>query len=70
MNTFELPADRLRNTSTPTVVLAGGATPASLKVAAEEVSRTIPNATLKIVPKQNHGIKPAALRPVLVELFA
>jgi pimeloyl-ACP methyl ester carboxylesterase len=70
MNTFELPAERLRNISTPTVVLAGGATPASLKVAAEEVSRTIPNATLKIVPKQNHGIKPAALRPVLVELFA
>jgi pimeloyl-ACP methyl ester carboxylesterase len=69
VNAFELPTERFRTISTPTVVLAGSATPASLRSAAEAVSRTVPNATLRIVPKQNHGIKPAALRPVLVELF-
>jgi pimeloyl-ACP methyl ester carboxylesterase len=69
VNGFEFPAVRLRAIATPTVVLAGGATPASLRAAAEEVSKTVPGATLRIVPKQNHGIKPAALRPVLVELF-
>ena len=70
INTFDLPAERLRRIATPTVVLAGGASPASLQDAADEVSKTVPNATLRMIPKQNHGIKPAALRPVLVEIFA
>ena len=29
----------------------------------------VPDATERVIPKQNHGIKPAALRPVLVEIF-
>ena len=70
VNAFELPTERFRSITTPTVILAGGATPASLKRAAEEVSKTVPGATLRVVPKQNHGIKPASLRPVLVELFS
>lgn len=69
VNHFDVPTDRLRSITTPTVVLAGGSTPASLKAAAEEVARIVPGATLRMIPKQNHGIKPAALRPVLVELF-
>jgi len=70
VNNFELPVERLRTIATPTVILAGSATPASLRAAAEEVAKVVPGATLRIVPKQNHGIKPAALRTVLVELFA
>ena len=27
-------------------------------------------ASLRVIPKQNHGIKRAALRPMLVELFS
>jgi len=69
VNAFELPQERLRSITTPTVVLAGGATPAPLRAAAEEVARTVPGASLRVIPKQHHGIKPAALRPVLVELF-
>ena len=69
MNGFAPPEKRLRDVRAPTVVLVGTSTPASLKAAAEEVARLVPNARKVEIPKQNHGVKPAALRPVLVELF-
>jgi pimeloyl-ACP methyl ester carboxylesterase len=69
MNGFDVPEKRLREIRAPTVVLVGSKTPASLKAAADEVARVVPNATKRVLPKQNHGVKPAALRPVLVEFF-
>lgn len=53
----------------PTVVLFETATPPALKAAAAEVARLVPGATLREIPKQNHGVKPAALRPVLEEVL-
>lgn len=69
MNEFTPPEKRLREIRVPTVVLVGTSTPASLKAAAAEVARLVPNARTRELPKQGHGVKPAALRPVLAELF-
>ena len=69
MNGFAPPEKRLRDVRVPTVVLVGTSTPASLKAAAAEVSRLVPGARLIEMPKQNHGVKPVALRPVLAETF-
>ncbi len=70
MNRFEMPEARLRGIRTPTVVLVGGSTPSRLRAAADAVAKVVPGATEQVVPKQNHGIKPQALRPALVEAFA
>jgi pimeloyl-ACP methyl ester carboxylesterase len=69
MNGFTPPEKRLRDIRVPTVVLFGSSTPAKLKAGAAEVARLVPGAKLKELPKQNHGVKPAALRPALVEIF-
>ena len=69
MSGFTPPEKRLREIRVPTVVLVGTSTPASLKAAAAEVARLVPGARKIELPKQNHGVKPAALRPVLVEAF-
>lgn len=67
MNGFVPPEARLRAIRATTLVLYGSSTAASLKAAAHEVARLVPNARLREIPRQPHGIKPAALRPVLVE---
>lgn len=69
MSDFTPPEKRLREIRAPTVVLFGTSTPASLKAGAKEVARLVPGARLVELPKQNHGVKPAALRPALVEAF-
>ena len=69
MNGFAFPERRLREIGVPTVVLVGGSTTPALRSAADATARTISGATERVVPKQNHGIKPEALRPVLVEMF-
>lgn len=66
---FEVPETRLRQIRVPTVLLAGARSPARLQAAADAVARVVPGATLRTVPKQDHAIKPAALRQVLVEEF-
>ena len=69
MGNFDLPEKRLREVRVPTVVLVGGSTPPRLRAAADEVARVVPGATERVLPKQNHGVKPAALRPVLAEIL-
>jgi len=51
------------------VVLVGGSTTPTLRKAADATAHTVPEATERVIPKQNHGVKPAALRPALVEGF-
>jgi len=69
MDGFAFPERRLREIRVPTVVLVGGSTTPTLRAAADATARTVPGATERVIPKQNHGVKPAALRPVLVESF-
>jgi pimeloyl-ACP methyl ester carboxylesterase len=70
INDFDLPEARLSAIRVPTVVLVGGSTPPRLRTAADAVARVVPGAIERVVPKQNHGIKPAALRRALSELVA
>jgi pimeloyl-ACP methyl ester carboxylesterase len=69
MNGFGLPAKRLAEVRVPVVVMAGGKTTPTLLQAAQSAAKAVPGAEHRIIPKQNHGVKPAALRPVLVETF-
>jgi len=69
MGSFDMPEKRLREIRVPTVVLVGGSTAPRLRAAADAVAKVVPGATERVIPKQNHGVKPAALRPVLVECF-
>lgn len=69
MGDFAMPEKALRSIRVPTVVLAGGSTPPRLRAAADAAAKVIPGAKEVVVPKQNHGIKPAALRGALVECF-
>jgi pimeloyl-ACP methyl ester carboxylesterase len=69
MSGFEVPEKRFAQIRVPTVVLWGDKTPPALQKAAQRVAAVVPGATLRVLPKQNHGVKPAALRPALVEIF-
>lgn len=69
MNGFAFPERRLREIRVPTVVLVGGSTTPTLRMAADATARTIPGATERVLPKQNHAVKPTAIRPVLVDAF-
>src|SRR5206468_4587056 len=67
MDGFAFPEKRLGEIRVPTVVLVGGSTTPTLRTAADATARPVPGATEQVIPKENHGVKPAALRPVLVE---
>src|SRR5207237_10697381 len=69
MHGFAFPEGRLREIHVPTVVLVGGSTTPTLRAAADATARTVTAATERVIPKQNHAVKPAALRPVLAERF-
>ncbi|MES2154574.1 MAG: alpha/beta hydrolase [bacterium] len=69
LNGFKVPTARFGRIKTPVVVLWGTKSPASLQKAAQDAAAAIPGAATKVLPKQNHGVKPAALRPALVEAF-
>jgi pimeloyl-ACP methyl ester carboxylesterase len=69
MNGFAFPDKRLREIQVPTVVLVGGSTTPTLRKAADATAHTIPGATERVLPKQNHGVKPEALHPALVDIF-
>jgi pimeloyl-ACP methyl ester carboxylesterase len=70
MHGFVFPEKRLREIRVPTVVLVGGSTTPTLRNAADATAGAVPGATERVIPKQNHGVKPAALHPVLVEIFS
>jgi pimeloyl-ACP methyl ester carboxylesterase len=66
---FELPATRLAGIEVPTRAVSGEKSPPTLQAAAAAVARTVPGARRRSLPGQSHGVKPAALRPVLKEFF-
>jgi pimeloyl-ACP methyl ester carboxylesterase len=67
---FELPKARLAAITVPTLAVSGEKSPPTLQAAASAVAEAVPNAHLRSIPKQNHGVKPAAIAPVLREFFA
>ncbi|MDN3360082.1 alpha/beta hydrolase [Actinomadura sp. DC4] len=53
----------------PTLVLSGGASPQSLRRAAEATADAFPAARLRTLEGQTHDVSPDALAPVLKEFF-
>lgn len=68
MTDFNLPAS-FSGICVPTIVGTGAKSPKALQDGAKAVADTIPNARLRVVPKQSHGVKPAAIAPVLREFL-
>jgi pimeloyl-ACP methyl ester carboxylesterase len=68
-NGGHVPADRLAGIDVPTLVLAGGASPAWAERAAAAVVAAVPGARRSVVRGQHHGIPGSAIAPVLRAAF-
>ena len=55
-----------RTIDAPTMVMYGTASPAFMAETAEELTRAMPNATLRPLDGQTHDVKPDVLAPALV----
>ncbi|MFC0506257.1 alpha/beta fold hydrolase [Micromonospora costi] len=64
-----VPRDRAAAVTVPTLVLAGGASPARLQRPAEATAAALPGATYRVLDGQTHDVSPEALAPVLVDFF-
>jgi len=64
-----LPADRLSHITMPTLVMHGGAGTSFMRNAASAVTEAIPQAQLRTLAHQTHGVSPKVLAPVLEEFF-
>ena len=64
-----LPAARLSRIAIPTLVMHGGAGAPFMRDAARAISEAIPQAQLRTLAQQTHGVSPKVLAPVLEEFF-
>lgn len=55
--------------ATPTLVVAGGKSPASLRKASDELAERMPNADRRILEGQSHNVSMKMLAPVLEEFL-
>ncbi len=65
-----LPAARWASATMPTLVTAGGKSPAWIQNAMQALAGVLPNARHRTLERQNHMVKPQVLAPVLEEFFA
>jgi pimeloyl-ACP methyl ester carboxylesterase len=64
-----LPSGRWTSLTAPTLVIAGGKSPAWLHNAARALARALPGASHQTLPGQTHIVKAKALAPVLADFF-
>ncbi len=64
-----LPGALLARVRTPTLVMHGGAGSPAMRDAARAISEAIPNAELRTLARQTHGVSPKVLAPVLEGFF-
>jgi pimeloyl-ACP methyl ester carboxylesterase len=69
VNGFEPPLDRLARIDVPTLAMYGSKTMPVLRDSTELCARTIPGATLKVLPGQTHEVKAEAIAPELLAFF-
>jgi pimeloyl-ACP methyl ester carboxylesterase len=65
-----IPSERAARVTTPTLVMAGGASDTVMRDTAQTLSRTLPRATLRTLEGQRHDVDVAVLAPVLATFFA
>lgn len=68
--TFTVPTDVLGRVPVPTLVLAGGKSPAEMRAAQERIAAAIPGAQHGLIPGATHQVKPEALRDRLLTFAA
>ena len=65
-----LPSAILARITIPTLVMHGGKGAASMRAAAQAISKAMPKAQLRTLEGQTHGVSPKVLAPVIAEFFA
>jgi pimeloyl-ACP methyl ester carboxylesterase len=65
-----VPRDEAALVKVPTIVLDGGASPATLRDATTALAEAIPQAERRTLEGQTHDVSPDALAPVLIEFFS
>ena len=70
MDGFGVPGARFSAIHVPTLVGTGEKSPKNLQNTAQELSKVLPKPTLRRLAKQNHGVKPSVIAPVIVEFCA
>jgi pimeloyl-ACP methyl ester carboxylesterase len=66
---LSLPADLIGAVATPTLVVAGDASPSFMQSAARALADALPNGQLRMLPGQTHDIVPEATRPIVQAFF-
>lgn len=64
-----LPAGGWDSVKAPTLVVAGGKSPAWMRHGMEQLAEVLPNARHRTLEGQTHLVKPKAIAPVLVDFF-
>jgi pimeloyl-ACP methyl ester carboxylesterase len=70
MGDARVPRSRLASVPVPVLSLAGDASPAWLREAAQAVAQAVPEGAYRSLPGQSHLVEPEVLAPVLTEFFA
>lgn len=66
---LSLPTTKVGSIKTATLVVYGGASPATMGNAAKALADALPNGHVRTLEGQSHDIVPTALAPVLLEFF-
>jgi len=69
MGDYSLPSERVASVTTPTLVIAGGASPMWMRDTAQAVAETLPDGRHRTLEGQEHNVAPDAIAPVLEEFF-
>lgn len=69
MGDSKVPSDELAHITVPTLVLAGGNSPAWAQEAMASTAAALPEATQKTLEGQDHQVDPAVLTPVLTDFL-
>jgi pimeloyl-ACP methyl ester carboxylesterase len=70
MGDYSPPLERAAAVTTPTVVLAGGASFPFMRETAQLLADALPNGSTRILEGQDHNVSPDVLAPALMEFFS
>jgi pimeloyl-ACP methyl ester carboxylesterase len=69
MGDYSLPTEQVASVTTPTLVIAGGASPTWMRDTAQAVADTLPDGRHRTLEGQEHNVAADAIAPVLEEFF-
>ena len=69
MGDYSLPTERAATVTTPTIVIAGGASFPFMRATAQALAQAMPHAQTRTLEGQEHNVAPEVLAPTLAEFF-